>query len=116
MQLKVPLSLTLSPSNGARESTFAFDEIATCYRCGQEAEIFSLLMNLPACSPAFRRQRLLAAKQLLRIANAPAKAGTTCRNVRFMGSMREICFRRSLSPLDGDRGTFDFQISILTYP
>jgi len=54
-------------------------------------------MNLPVCSPAFRRQHLLVAKQLLRIAIAPAKAGTACRNVRFMGSMHEIAFRRNLS-------------------
>jgi len=62
-------------------------------------------MNLPVCSPAFRRQHLLVAKQFLRIAIAPAKAGTTCRNVRFMGAMREILFRRNLSlalsPSDG---------------
>jgi len=42
-------------------------------------------MNLPVCSPAFRRQRLLVAKQLLPIAVAPAKAGTTCHDVGFMG-------------------------------
>jgi len=55
-------------------------------------------MNRLLCSPAFRRPHLLAAKQLLRIAIAPAKAGITCCNVRFMGSMREIPLRRSLSP------------------
>jgi len=53
-------------------------------------------MNLHLRSPAFRRQHLLVAKQLLRIAIAPAKAETTCRNVRFMGAVRENVFRRSL--------------------
>jgi|GEM_PF-1117525 len=49
----------------------------------------------------------LVAKQFLRIAIAPAKAGTTCRNVRLMGAMRKILVRRNLSltlaPFDGAR-------------
>jgi len=71
--------------------------MATQRFCSKRSEIMNLKrplsltlpMNIPACSPAFRRQHLLAAKQLLRIAIAPAKAGTTCRNVRSMGGMRE---------------------------
>jgi len=63
-----------------------------------------LPMNLQVRSPAFRRQHLLAATQRLRIAIAPAKAGVACRNVRFMGAMREVLFRRSLSPSGGQRG------------
>jgi len=56
-----------------------------------------ILMHLRVCSPAFRREHLLAAKQLLRMAIAPATAGTRCRNARFMGAMRKNVFRRSRS-------------------
>jgi len=45
-------------------------------------------MNLPVCSRDFRRWRLLAAKELLRIAIAPAEAGTSYYNSRSTGPMR----------------------------